>query len=348
MNKWILIDNARESGTAWGKAPQDVYHILKSADFQDFDISSGGSRRVLGRVSIWIDLVSKILRQTSLLREGDELVLQMPVNSCLKVVSMVLLPILRWKGVSLTVLVHDLLGARGSWSREVGEEIQYKVFRAASHIIVHTSAMRDYLLRRGICASKVVVLDVFDYLCEEPLARSASTTDRYVLNIAGTLSRTAIGYISEIGKLKGLKWHLYGPNYETGTEGSDIDYHGVLPASELPRQITGGFGLVWYGESLDCLRSEIADYLELIMPHKVSLYLAAGIPIIVHKSFACADLVQRHKVGLVVSSVYEAAGIIMSMSERDYAELLNHVRILQEKVRSGWYTRQAVIKCLRK
>ena len=56
------------------------------------------------------------------------------------------------------------------------------------------------------------------------------------------------------------------------------------------------FGLVWDGTSLDGCNGRYGEYLKFNNPHKTSLYLSCGIPVIIWKEAALADFVEEHKV----------------------------------------------------
>lgn len=54
-----------------------------------------------------------------------------------------------------------------------------------------------------------------------------------------------------------------------------------LAAEELPGALVQSFGLVWDGNSMDTCTGNYGSYLRINDPHKVSLYLSSGLPIIV-------------------------------------------------------------------
>ena len=110
----------------------------------------------------------------------------------------------------------------------------------------------------------------------------------------------------------------------------------------------GGFGLVWDGDSSDTCSGMYGEYLKINNPHKASLYLASNFPIIVWRQSALADFVIRNNCGIIIDSLYEIAGILESMNEEKYQQLLDNCKKIGEKIRQGNYLKKALEECERK
>ena len=152
-----------------------------------------------------------------------------------------------------------------------------------------------------------------------------------------------------IGAIPGLKWHLFGPYYDPAklTSGN-FSYGGCRPPEELPRYLADGFGCVWYGESASICTGKIVDYLRFINPHKMSLYLAAGLPVVVWDESAVADFVVRKEIGFAVHSLDELPKRIGDMSAEEYAAMAQNARQLGRSIPKGEFTRPAVATALRR
>ena len=83
----------------------------------------------------------------------------------------------------------------------------------------------------------------------------------------------------------------------------NINYHGSFGVDEIPSKLTRGFGLVWDGDSLDGCRGQSGQYLRYNNPHKLSLYLSSGLPVVIWTGAAEAGFVREHGVGLCVDSL---------------------------------------------
>ena len=56
----------------------------------------------------------------------------------------------------------------------------------------------------------------------------------------------------------------------------------------------GSFGLVWDGISVETCAGVYGEYLKVNNPHKTSLYLASGIPVIIWKEAAWLSLLNAN------------------------------------------------------
>ena len=77
-------------------------------------------------------------------------------------------------------------------------------------------------------------------------------------------------------------------------------------------------------------------------PHKLSLYISAGIPVIVWKDSAVADFVIQEKIGFVVSDLSNINTVISNMDSNEYREYLLKISDLQQKVIKGEYLKKSL------
>ena len=106
--------------------------------------------------------------------------------------------------------------------------------------------------------------------------------------------------------------------------------------------LEGGFGLIWNGDSMETCDGDMGNYLRYNSPHKLSLYLAAGMPVIIWEEAAAAEFVREHGVGIAVSSLRELPEILHNVTKERYEEYLKNIVPLSEKLRSGAYTKRAI------
>lgn len=124
-------------------------------------------------------------------------------------------------------------------------------------------------------------------------------------------------------------------------------YHGSFSPEDLPEHLEGAFGLVWDGTSAETCIGNTGEYLKYNNPHKTSLYLSSGIPVIVWSKAAIADFVIRNGVGIAVDSLYDVNDRISEISEADYASMCENVDCIGVKLRSGGYFMAALDESLR-
>ena len=93
--------------------------------------------------------------------------------------------------------------------------------------------------------------------------------------------------------------------------------------------------MVWDGEGIDTCSGAMGNYLRINAPHKMSLYLAKGIPLIVWRESGVAPIVERYKLGVCVNSLDEIPRVLSTLSDNDLTEIHRSVEKWGECVRSG-------------
>lgn len=245
------------------------------------------------------------------------------------------------KHVKIVSFVHDIEKLRGVFvDTDMQQEFSF-MLDYADVLIVHNSRMAGYLSKQGIKRDKLVELDIFDYLSS---ARIGNRTNEASVVIAGNLDQQKSGYLQKLGKLSNIKFHLFGPNYKENPNTNNIEYHGSYPIEKITDQLYGGFGLVWDGDDLETCLGATGNYLRYNNPHKLSLYLASGIPVFIWSEAAEAEFVKEHGVGVTISSLYDVPQILQNMTKERYNQYLIAVNEIAGQLRAGKYTRQALEK----
>jgi len=232
------------------------------------------------------------------------------------------------KKVRLQCLVHDLETLRRSGKLGAREISRLGRFH---EIIVHTDAMRTLLQQGGIPRNKMKVLTFFDYLAEaSPDRRTLS----YNICFAGNLGKS--GFVKELTSLHcdRLCFRLYGINFPDMQQNDNIHYEGVFAPDDI-KGIKGSWGLVWDGDSLDTCTGMMGNYLRFNSSHKISLYLALGMPLIVWSESSVASLVKHENIGVAVSSLADVEKVIDGIDPAQYKAMLENVAVYSSKIRSG-------------
>lgn len=143
------------------------------------------------------------------------------------------------------------------------------------------------------------------------------------------------------------KFNLYGPNFNL-EKSKNINYHGVVSPEQLPNLLNSGFGLVWDGESIESCSGIFGNYLKYNNPHKLSLYLASGLPVIIWDKSAEAKFVNKNKVGITISSLRDIAEILNNFDEDRYIRLANNVKKISFNLTNGKYMSTALKEAMKK
>lgn len=268
-------------------------------------------------------------------RNADAAVFQYPfyINGILQSL------IKKWKPENSILLIHDIRSLRTmSDSKEIEREISLiNTFRFA---ISHNSRMTDWLVQNG-CHSQIVNLEIFDYLTSGEPEKEERVN---AVAFAGNLSPEKSRFLYDMPDL-GYEIHAYGSNFDD-VMGQNMNYMGSFSPDILPGKMNEKYGLIWDGSSLDACSGTFGNYLKYNNPHKTSLYLAAGMPVIVWNQAAIADFVIEHNIGITISSLADLNDTICGISEEEYEEMSKNVRVISGKLQNGFYTKQAIEKCL--
>lgn len=247
----------------------------------------------------------------------------------------------KFKRCKFISIIHDIEELRGiQFSSYYKKEFNYMI-NNSDCLIVHNNKMREYIISKGYDSNKIVELGIFDY---HVACRRENIQLEKSIAIAGNLDVKKSGYIYKLNLLPiNFKINLFGPNFISDEfKNKNIKYHGSFKAEEVPGKLQGAFGLVWDGEDLDGCTGQTGTYLKYNNPHKTSLYLAAGLPIIVWKKSAMASFIQNEGIGLCVNSLEEISNIFEEITENEYNEMIKKTNILSERLKNGYYTKLAL------
>ena len=235
----------------------------------------------------------------------------------------------------MTFLVHDLDALRNFGKTSSAREIE--VLNRAELLIVHNERMMGALFGLGV-RSKMIALELFDYLLEKtPPARSI--VDRNKIIFAGNLNKSA--FLRSIGEIA-LDFNLYGPIDDAKIFDDNVNYVGSFSPDEIPYKLDGGVGLIWDGDSIDTCTGAFGKYLALNNPHKLSLYIAAGLPVVTWKNAAIAEFITANEIGFVVDSLRELPSALEKISDARYQQFLDNSAQIQSNVIGGFYTNRAL------
>lgn len=139
-------------------------------------------------------------------------------------------------------------------------------------------------------------------------------------------------------------FNLYGVNYEKNTQSKSVRYRGYSSPEEIVNLLDGDFGLVWDGDSLEACSGPSGNYYRYACPHKLSQYIACGMPVIVWRQSVMADFVLNNSCGICVDSIFELDDVMRNMSNLQYRKLLFGVKKVRDRIICGYYTKNAIKK----
>ena len=214
----------------------------------------------------------------------------------------------------------------------------------ADILIVHNEKMAKHLRETGIDHPYIVSMGIIDYLADIPTDRNM-VFQRSVA-FAGNLQKSKF-LPAWVNLSRNYDINLYGIGWNAHSHIKRVTYHGSFPASELPSLMTGGFGLVWDGDSNHTETGPMGNYNRYNHPHKFSLYIASGMPVMVWSQAAVADVVRKYDIGFCIDSLDDINDIMNDLSEERYKELCDHIKPLQKDIISGKFLESAVKEALK-
>lgn len=333
MNCYLARDY-KGTLSAGNKARTDIEAIMASLGYRNLALKQSVSH---GGLKHFVRNLAGVLKQCALIQKGDIMVLQYPMKKYFTPVC----HIAHARGAKVVALIHDL----GSFRRKaLTEEKEIRRLSNADLIIAHNAAMRRWLERRG-CTAKVTELGIFDFLNHSRPAENHEPGANYKVVYAGNLQRRKNSFLYSI-KPQGWSMVLYGNGFEASeAAGSEnIDYRGFANPSDLIKDAGGDFGLVWDGDSTQECSGAYGEYLRVNNPHKTSLYIRCGLPVIIWKEAALAPFIEREGLGITVGSLEELHDILPSITPDRYREMRRRVLAIGERLANGKYAGAALLR----
>ncbi len=345
--KLFQITEVTESfNHAGSKATADIAVIAEELGFSKIPVRMDSSREnAIGKVQRQWGYFRDWRRCGKEIPEGAAVLLQHPFHYKQLTREKTLRKLKEEKKVRFISLIHDVEELRAfRYSDYYAREFQ-TMLALADVLIVHNDVMREWFIQKGVPEKNLVSLEIFDYLQKPDPEKKAVFSGS--ISIAGNLDTQKCGYIAGLGELKNVKVNLYGPNFdERLKENPNIVYHGSFPVDEIPGKLTEGFGLVWDGAGLNGCEGLSGQYLRYNNPHKLSLYLSSGIPVIIWKEAAEASFVKKNHAGLCVDRVSDLEKILPGMTEEEYQGYTDSIAAIQNRLQTGYYARKAIQEAL--
>lgn len=249
------------------------------------------------------------------------------------------------KKLTIISIIHDVEELRLSYYRKFSTKEFDFMQSNSDYFIVHNGIMKKYFLDRGFKEESLVELGIFDYGL--PAKGESRAIDKKAdVVIAGNLEPRKCPYIYKLFDIKNkFTLNLYGPDYDEKNKSDFVSYQGSYPAEEVPYILNGRFGLIWDGDNIYKCTGETGNYLQYNNPHKTSLYLVSGIPVIIWDKAALSSFVKENNLGITINSLEEISEKINSLSEEDYDKMLESVKDMADKIKTGYHTKQALACC---
>jgi hypothetical protein len=239
---------------------------------------------------------------------------------------------LKWKGCTTIAIVVDIDGWRDDDTALLQAEV--KILANFNFIIAHNNAMCLQLLKY-ITKVPIHSIDIFDYA-----AIDKHRTHQLANTICIAANFKKATFVQKLSNITQLQFNLFGSGLDANLILQQHHVHaiGSFNHIELVERLEGSFGLVWDGDSIDTCSA----YYQINNPHKLSLYLAAGLPLIVWHKSPFATIVLQQGLGFAVHTLYEIPTILYAITNEQYGLMLYNVEKYRAKVVTGFYLKKVM------
>lgn len=333
MNKAVFtVEEYNGANNAGPKAKTDIDFFLKRDGFKIIHRKYNLHSKIAKLIDYYIS-VPRIFRKNEIY---DEILFQYPTYSSF--IMNKLVKELREHSHKLYFVVHDVESLRIFLN-----DLQYwkgerNLFNQTDGLIVHNDHMKKWLADNGVTVP-MVSLGIFDYQTDfNP--KDSSVEFNSSVCFAGNLKKSK--FLDALS-LQHSSLDVFGPN-ASEHYGKGVTYKGQYTPTELPKHLTENFGLVWDGNRTDTCNGKFGEYMKFNNPHKVSLYLTSGLPVIIWRQAALADFIEKNNLGFAVDSLSDMDNRLKDMSFAEYAKYRANVLNISDQLKQGTFIRNAVNK----
>ena len=340
---YYISRNYKSLYNAAGKAKTDCEYSFNLLGFKNLGFKQSSiPNSALGTLKNFFGITIALLR----LPFKSTLITQYPNNKFRKYICVVA----RFKACKIITVVHDVRTLKGR-EKDINNELKRIV---TDVIIVHNPTMKQWFLDQNV-KIPIKVLEIFDYIANDRPTQNDEhiKEDVFDLVYAGGFGYEKNGYLFELDNLnhQAFKLKLYGVGYNDNMlkapkQNSIVSYEGSFPSYEIAYKMKAHFGLVWDGVSTETCSGQYGEYLKFNNPHKTSLYLLAGIPVLIWDKAALAPFIVNNGYGIAVSNLSDLDTILSKISSKDYIKIKQNVKHIQYKLKEGYFITQALKACL--
>ncbi|MEE8670875.1 MAG: sugar transferase [Heyndrickxia coagulans] len=329
MKKYIFEILESEKEHAGSKAKSDISFFLHEEGFRRIFYD-----RDLGKLEKLLFAKVNFKNKLGSLDQKDILVVQYPIYMNNYFMDLLLKEI-KSKSLTTILILHDIESLRVA-SNDINKfKKEINLINHFNIVISHNSKMTTWLQKYGL-KSKVVNLGLFDYYHGKGLS-SPNVNGKKVV-FAGNLGKS--GFLSNMSN-QCSEILLFGPN--PGEYKSDnIKYMGSFSPEDLPSHLIGNYGLVWDGDTTNACSGSYGNYMKYNNPHKTSLYLSCGIPVIIWKEAALASFIEKYNAGLTIKSLDDLDEVLKKVTNEQYEAMRNNAIKLSNKIRNGFFIKRAI------
>jgi hypothetical protein len=330
--KYFIQEHLHREAFHGGIGNIDAEKVLISLDYKAIEFPGYFDFSIKAKWQRFIHLFKTFVSVTA----GDMVVFQFPLYARIHIL---LVRLLRIKGAHIVCLIADIEGLRINDAAMLAKD--KKALRRFSLFISHNARMSQWL-RSQVPNANIAEIGFFDFLTA-PVNRHRKKEPQIVF--AGNLKKSPFTqHLEQLAAFcPNITFLIYGPDYPVQFSfPKNAVYKGIFPPYDLVHHLEGSFGLVWDGPDIESCTGIFGDYLAYNSPHKLSLYIMAGLPLIVPKMSASAGLVEQYGIGCTIDRLADIESVINTISDAAYETMVNNTRSLAADISRGKCLQQAL------
>lgn len=324
MNKWITYIVEGQSVDSVSKARYDVAKIAKDIGFKILYVY-----RYIDNFEDEKSLIARIDGITAGVAPGDLVVYQYPSYNKFEFDKMFIYR-LKQRKVKLAILIHDSEFLRNH--NFIGE---LELYNQVDILITHGEKMEAKLKSSGV-HSHMIRKKLFDYLIEDEQIALDSELKKSLV-VAGNLQKSIF-----LNKwMNNTKVYAFG-EIKNVDLGKNVTYVGAYSQNNLIKAIPkNNFGIAWDDDLYQ--GGNYQEYTRYNSPHKVSLYLALGLPVIVWEESSIADFITKYRLGYTIKSISDVDILMAKITTEEMLLLKQRVNKFSNLLKEGIFTKLALI-----
>lgn len=358
MNIYYLKANSNDSssivnvGGAYGKARKDAYQY-----FEDISAKPIGVYAYIWDDEPQISLNSRMDGMLGILSSEDIVIQSYPTAVNSPVHTRALITKVKFFGSKIIAYIHDIGVFRATSIEEEKGLIDIpgvfnytkEILNMYDGIIVPTIEMKNKIQASFDYMGKITVQGPYGYINKfKPTKRVLSNKLVY----AGSLSKA--NFLNEvISKNPNISFNLYGTlKPEFGREEfslvkqSNVTYFGEFSEDIIANLLEGSFGLIWDSDSYVNVTGGMGQYQLINSPHKFSMYISAGLPVIVWKSSAISQYVKDNDLGWAIENLKDLRELFNKISVSEYQHVQHSVQQYSHKINAGIGLKRALFEII--
>lgn len=268
---------------------------------------------------------------------GDIVVIQSPTWNSFIFDERLIRLLSAYQGLRKVVFIHDVVPLMNKiWKGEALLKRYIDFYNQAELIIAPSQAMVDYLCTEGMTVEKTVIQKMWD--CMVSVDETIKPQLKKAINFAGNPNIDPKFAFIQKWDCNDIRMKVTVDDGDWA-QGKNVIFLGWFNNDNLlvnALRRSGGFGLLWSEDS------SWREYMKLNANYKLSVYLAAGIPVIVPDDIAEKDTIIHKNLGIVVNSLDEAVERVRCMKEEEYNSMAENVDRFSYLLRNGYFTKKVL------